>query len=122
MTDTDEQQDRLIRLLSPDLHLPRSVSQPTGPVADELRQLIMATAESTANEQDTAPAVAGQPRKLWSSRWRLVFAAPIVAGLAAVAFLVSAVLPDSSPVGPAPAQADALRFAESNGYFDITIV
>jgi hypothetical protein len=122
MTDTDEQQDRLIRLLSPDLHLPRSVLQPTGPVADELRQLIMATSASTANEQDTAAAMAARPRKLWTSRWRLVFAAPIVAGLAAVAFLVSAALPDSGPVGTAPARADALHFAESNGYFEITIV
>jgi hypothetical protein len=122
MTDTDEQQDRLIRLLSPDLRLPRSVSQPTGPVADELRRLIMAAPGSTANETSTAPAVARRPRTFWSSRRRLVFAAPIVAGLAAVAFLVSAALPDSNPVGPAPARAGVLTFAEDNGYLDITIV
>jgi len=115
MTDTDEQQDRLIRLLSPDVHLPPFVSQPTGPVADELRQLIMAASESPA-------APAGRSRKFWSPRWRFVFAAPIVVGLAAVALLVSAALPDSNPVGPGPAQAGALTFTEDNGYLDITIV
>lgn len=116
MTDTDEQQDRLIRLLSPDLRIPPSVAQPSGPVADELRQLIMATGP------DAPPVAVKPPRKPWSLRWRLVLAAPIVAGLAALAFFVSATLPDTSPVGPAPARAGALQFTENDGHLDITIV
>jgi hypothetical protein len=110
MTPTDEQQDQLIRLLSPDVRIPPSVANPNGAAADDLRRGIVAWAE---------PAVVRRPRR------RLVFAIPIGAALAAAAVVASVVLPESAPVvvgGPAPAKAVALKFTEAGGYLDITIV
>jgi hypothetical protein len=110
MTPTDEQQDQMIRLLSPDLRIPPSVAHPNGAAADDLRRRIVALAEPAA-----PPAAA---------RRRLIFAIPIAATLAAAAVVVTAVLPDSAPVvvgGPAPARAETLRFTEAGGYLDITI-
>lgn len=109
------QQDRLIQELSPEYRIPRSVSEPTSAVAEELRQLIMLSSEQ--NPQPIA-----SPRRFWDLRRRLVFAVPTVAALAAVAFIGIAGLPGSGPVGPAPARAEALRFTEDNGYLDIQIL
>jgi hypothetical protein len=92
------------------------VSQPTGPAADELRRLIMAH-----SEPGVSPAAAARPNRSWSLRRRLAIATPIVAGLAAAAFAAFAVLPGASPVGPAPARADALTFIENAGYLDVRI-
>lgn len=115
MTHTDEQQDQLIRLLSPDVRIPPSVADPGGPAADELRRLVMGASEA-------APVPAVRPRPSWFARWRLALAVPAVGGLAALAFAVSAALPESSPVGPAPAQAGALTFTQQGGYLEIRIV
>lgn len=127
MNDADEQQDRLIRLLSPELRIPRSVSEPTGPAADELRQLILgvstvSTVADIAKQQDVQPTRAAAPRKSWIQRWRLALAVPAVAGLGALAFAVTAVLPESAPVGPEPAQANTLQVTRTNSYLDIKIL
>jgi hypothetical protein len=110
MTFTDEQQDQLIRLLSPDVRIPPSVASPDGAAADDLRRHIVALAEP--------PAVARLPRR------RLIFAVPIAAALAAAAVVATVMLPESTPVeigGPAPARAGTLTFTEAGGYLDITI-
>jgi hypothetical protein len=98
MHDVDEQQDDLIRLLAPTVHLR------TGP-DETLMYGIMATAERPAR---------GRVRPRW------LIAVPIVAGLAAAVFAVLAALPSSSPVG-GPAPVSALTITENAGYLVITI-
>ncbi|MDG6103262.1 hypothetical protein Daura_17290 [Dactylosporangium aurantiacum] len=98
MTDVDEEQDHLVRLLSPTVHVP-SAAQAAG---DELLRDILRTERPSP----------------W--RRRLLVAVPAVAGLAAAAVAVSALLPTSTPVGPAPAGA-ALAFTEDAGYLIVTI-
>ncbi|TDC84109.1 hypothetical protein E1193_06825 [Micromonospora sp. KC606] len=127
MTDTDEQHDRLIRLLSPQFSIPRSASEPTGPAADELRQLIMGVPTvspvTELTKQDVQPTkAAGGRHKTWSLRRRLAFAGPALAGLGALAFVVSAVLPESSPVGPTPAQANTLQISQEGAHLDVKIL
>ncbi|TDC42450.1 hypothetical protein [Micromonospora sp. KC213] len=126
MTDTDEQQDRLIRQLSPQFRIPASASSPAGSAADELRQLIMGVSEVSPVTEIAKPTV--QPvngtayRRSWSWRRRLAFAVPTVAGLGALAFLGLATLPGPSPVGPVPAQADALQVTRADSHLDIRIL
>ncbi|MEV0128637.1 hypothetical protein AB0H83_09230 [Dactylosporangium sp. NPDC050688] len=98
MTDVDEEQDHLVRLLSPTVHVPPA-AQAAG---DELLRDILDT----------------RPPTPW--RRRLLVSVPAVAGLAAAAIAVSALLPTSTPVGPAPASA-ALSFTEAPGYLIVTI-
>jgi hypothetical protein len=114
MTNTDERQDRLIRLLSPEFRIAEEVSQPNGPVAEDLLRRIMG--ESVPDSRS----VLSRRHRSW--RLRLAFAVPVMAGLVALAFVVSAWLPESSPVGPAPAQAAVLQFTSSSGYLDIKIL
>ncbi len=141
MTDTDEQQDRLIRLLSPQFHLPRSAAEPTGPAADELCQLIMGVPEvapvSEIANQDVQPVKVAAHRTSWSLRRRLAIAVPAMAGLGALAVIVGGVLPASgpagpagpagtvgrvNPVGPAPAHANTLQVTPNGGYLEIRIL
>lgn len=104
MTDVDEEQDHLIRLLSPTVHVPPA-AQAAG---DALLHDILRT-------RTPSP---------W--RRRLLVAVPVVAGLAAAALVISALLPASTPstpvgpIGPAPADA-ALTFTENGGYLTVTI-
>ena len=102
MTDVDEEQDHLIRLLSPDRARPAGAPGP--PVTELLRDILRTPATAV-------------PR-----RRRLLVAVPVVAGLAAAALVVSALLPASAPVavGPAPAHA-ALTFTEDGGFLIVTI-
>ncbi|MEJ3747816.1 hypothetical protein WEI85_31545 [Actinomycetes bacterium KLBMP 9797] len=127
MNDADEQQDRLVRLLSPEIRIPRSVSEPTGPAADELRQLILGVStvsivSDVAKQPDAQPVSVVAARRSWIQRWRLALAVPAVAGLGALAFAVAAVLPESTPVGPEPAQANTLQVTRNDGYLDIKIL
>ncbi|TDB75681.1 hypothetical protein [Micromonospora sp. KC723] len=127
MTDTDEQHDRLIRLLSPQFTIPPSASEPTGPAADELRRLIMGVPTvspvTDITKQDVQPVNGTNGRRrTWSLRRRLAFAGPALAGLGALAFVVSAVLPASSPVGPTPAQANTLQISQDGGHLDVRIL
>ncbi|HTJ38034.1 MAG TPA: hypothetical protein VL738_32770 [Dactylosporangium sp.] len=98
MHDVDEEQDALIRLLAPTVHVRTSPDE-------TLMRGIMATADRPA-------------RALTRRRW--LIAVPIVTGLAAAAFAVFAALPTSSPVG-GPAPANALSITENAGYLVITI-
>src|SRR3712207_4116674 len=116
MTDTDEHQDRLIRMLSAEPRIPSSVSRATGPAADDLRRHIMA-----GPRHDTQPVQAHRRRSSWSLRRRLVFAVPVAAALAVLAFAVTAILPEASIVGPPAARADALEITRDKGYIDIRI-
>ena len=113
MNDIDEQQDRLIRLLSPDFTLPASAAEPNGHAADDLLRRIMAT-----SSPERQPATAAPRRR----RFRLALAIPVAAALAVLAVLAAALLPATSPVGPRPAQADALRITAGKQYLDIRIV
>lgn len=98
MPDLDEKQDELIRRLAP------TVLFPSGP-DETLLHAIMAT---------TAPPARARLRR------RGFIAAGSVAGLAAAAFAVLALLPVSAPVG-APAPASALSITEDAGHLVITI-
>lgn len=98
MTDVDEEQDHLVRLLSPTVHVPPAARA----AGEELLRDILRT----------------RPPSPW--RRRLLVAVPAVAGLAAAAVAVSALLPPSTPVGPAPASA-ALTFTEGAGYLTVMI-
>ncbi|GAA2326458.1 hypothetical protein [Dactylosporangium salmoneum] len=100
MPDADEEQDGLIRLLAPTVHVR------TAPDEDLLRA-IMATP-------------VGRPARLPGRHRRGLIAAAAVAGLAAAAFAVFAALPASAPVGAPPA-ANALSITEDAGYLVITI-
>ncbi|SCF27973.1 hypothetical protein GA0074695_5102 [Micromonospora viridifaciens] len=135
MTEIDEQQDRLIGLLSPQFRIPRSASEPTGPAADELRQLIMGvpgvSPASEIDNQDVRPVTVAPRRRWWSLRRRLAIAVPAMAGLGALAVIVGGVLPESgpvgpvgrvNPVGPAPARADTLQVTPDGGYLEIRIL
>ncbi|MFG2044010.1 hypothetical protein [Dactylosporangium sp. NPDC048998] len=98
MHDVDEEQDGLIRLLAPTVHVR------TGPDEAMLRA-IMATND--------------RPARLRGRHRRGLIAVAAVAGLAAATFAVLAALPTSAPVGP-PA-ANALSITEDAGYLVITI-
>jgi hypothetical protein len=73
VTGTDEQQDELIRLLSPTLHIPDQTARPTGAAAEELRLVIMRRTEPHVDP------TAGRRGTGWLPRRRLILAA---AGLA----------------------------------------
>ena len=106
MTDVDEQQDHLIRLLSPTVHVP--------PSAHEAGEALL---------RDIVHTQAAEPRASGPWRRRLLVGVPVVAGLAAAALVVSALLPSSAPVGPigpAPAKA-ALTITEDAGFLVVTI-
>lgn len=104
MTDVDEEQDHLIRLLSPTVHVP--------------------PAAQTAGDALLHDIMRAQAPTPW--RRRLLVAVPVVAGLAVAALVISSLLPASTPstpvgpIGPAPANA-ALTFAEDAGFLVVTI-
>ncbi|WP_426513451.1 hypothetical protein ACPPVO_24285 [Dactylosporangium sp. McL0621] len=98
MHDIDEEQDGLIRLLAPTVHLRTSPDE-------TLMYGIMATADRPARVR---------------TRRRGLIAVSVVAGLAAATFAVFAALPISSPIG-GPAPANALSITEDAGYLVITI-
>lgn len=99
MHDIDEEQDDLIRLLAPTVHVR------TGPDEAMLRAIMAAD---------------DQPTRFRSRHRRGLTAVAAVAGLAAAAFAVLAALPTSAPVG-APSAANALSISEDAGYLVITI-
>lgn len=120
MTDFDDQPDHLVRLLLPQHRIPAAAAQPDGPAADDLLHAVL-----RAPDSDRAPA--GVRRRPWYrfSRRRLLIAVPTAAALAAAIFVGSAVLPSTggeSPLGPAPAQAQALEITQQDGYFVIKIL
>ncbi|MFC4039478.1 hypothetical protein ACFO1B_13690 [Dactylosporangium siamense] len=98
MTDVDEEQDHLIRLLSPTVHVPPAARA----AGDELLRDILDT----------------RPPAPW--RRRLLVGVPVVAGVAAAVLAAGSLLPSSAPVGPAPANA-ALTFTEDRGFLIVTI-
>jgi hypothetical protein len=102
MTETD----RMIKLLAPDLDLPSTAADPTGPAADDLLRRVMST----------PPAV---HRRRWGLR--LAVGGSLVTGLAAGVLAAALWLPGPGPVGPAPAQAAALRITSADGYLEIRI-
>jgi len=115
MTENDHQHDHLVRLLAPIHHLPPSAQNPFGDAANELLENIMRNVEATT----PTPA----KRRSWLARHRWpVIAVPTVAAAAGLAFVISAALPTGSgPVGPAPAQAQALQITKADGYIIIKI-
>ncbi|NUR48315.1 MAG: hypothetical protein HOV71_09300 [Hamadaea sp.] len=115
MSDLDERQDHLVRLLAPRYQVPQSVGEPTGPVAQSLLTGIMHTAPAEAE----ASAVRRRPLFTWR---RLAFGVPVAAALAAVALSVTAALPPSGPGGPTAAQAGALEIAQQDGYVVVKIL
>ncbi|MET7419077.1 hypothetical protein [Dactylosporangium sp. NPDC005555] len=94
MTEIDEEQDHLVRLLSPTVHVPASAQA----ASDELlRDILHAT----------------PPAADW--RRRLFIAVPAAAGLTVVALVAGSLLST-----PEPANA-ALTFSERAGYITVTI-
>jgi hypothetical protein len=98
--------DRMIQLLSPDLDIPHTAADPTGPAADDLLRRVTST---------PAPA----HRRPWGVR--LAVGGSLVTGLAAAVVAASLWLPESSPTGPAPARAAALQIESGDGYLEIRI-
>jgi hypothetical protein len=98
--------DRLIQLLSPDLDIPHTAADPTGPAADDLLRRVMST----------PPAAHRRPWGL-----RLAIGGALVTGLAAAVVAASLWLPESSPTGPSPARAAALRITSADEYLEIRI-
>ncbi|ROT27122.1 hypothetical protein [Micromonospora sp. HM5-17] len=120
MTDLNDQPDHLVRLMLPQHRLLGTAAQPDGPAADDLLHAIL-----RAPDPDRAPA--GIRRRPWYrfSRRRLFIAVPTATALAAAIFVVSAVLPSTGgegPLGPAPAQAQALEITEQDGHLVIKIL
>ncbi|GAA2629646.1 hypothetical protein GCM10010399_71930 [Dactylosporangium fulvum] len=112
MTDTDDRQDHLIRLLVPTHHVPPSTQGPSGEAATALLEGIL--------RAEAAPTRHGRQVSWFARHRRLAVAVPTVAAAAVLAFGVSAALPTGSgPVGPAPAQ--ALQITEDGGYIVIRI-
>ncbi|MEV8516237.1 hypothetical protein [Dactylosporangium sp. NPDC051484] len=99
MHDVDEEQDGLIRLLAPTVHVR------TGPDEAMLRAIM---------------AIDDRPTRFRGRHRRGLIAVAAVAGLAAAAFAGIAALPSSAPVGAPPA-ANALSITEDAGYLVITI-
>lgn len=78
MTDVDDfKQDQQIRRLAPQFRLPPSVTDPSGPAAEELLQNILRMSKHDV-----------QPRRVWFAPRRMVFAIPAAAMLAALVYLV----------------------------------
>jgi hypothetical protein len=98
--------DKMIQLLSPRLDIPHAAADPTGPAADDLLHRLM-----------SAPPA---PRRRWRLRWAV--GAPLVTGLAAAVVAATVWLPESSPGGPAPARAAALRISTAGQYIEIRIL
>lgn len=98
--------DRMIQLLSPELDIPHAAADPTGPAADDVLRRVT-----------SAPPA---PRRRWGLR--LAIGGSLVAGVAAAVVAASVWLPDSSPGGPAPAQAAALQFTTGGKYLEIRIL
>jgi hypothetical protein len=99
--------EHMIQLLSPDLDIPHAAADPTGPAADDLLRRIT-----------SAPPPAA--RRRWGPR--LAVGGALVTGVAAAVVAASVWLPDSTPGGPGPARATALRFTADAKYLDIRIV
>ena len=102
----DHRIDQLVRELSPDV-APRGADEPTSSTARELRSAIM-------SEPRTAPATGhGPTRRLAATEGRrrvrrmALVGAPVAAGIAAAAIVLS----PSSPTGPRPAEAHALEIS-----------
>jgi hypothetical protein len=98
--------DRMIQLLSPDLDIPQTAADPTGPAADDLLRRVMST-PPTAH------------RRRWGVR--LAVGGSLVTGLAAAVVAATLWLPESAPVGPTPARAAALQITSSDDYLEIRI-
>jgi hypothetical protein len=99
--------DRMIQLLSPELDIPHAAADPTGPAADDLLRRVT-----------SAPPPA--TRRRWGLR--LAVGGALVAGAAAAVVAAGGWLPESSPAGPAPAQAAALKFTTGGKYLEIRIL
>lgn len=99
--------DRMIQLLSPELDIPHAAADPTGPAADDLLRRVMSA-----------------PPPVRHARWglRLAVGGALATGVAAAVVAASVWLPESSPGGPAPAQAAALQFTTEDKYLEIRIV
>ena len=98
--------DRMIQLLTPDLEIPHTAADPTGPAADDLLRRLM-----------SAPPA---PRRRWGLR--LAIGGSLVTGLAAAVVAASVWLPESSPGGPTPARAAALQITTDDKYLEIRIL
>ncbi|MFC7532993.1 hypothetical protein [Actinoplanes sp. GCM10030250] len=98
--------DRMIQLLSPELDIPHTAADPAGPAADDLLRRVMST-----------------PPAAHRRRWglRLAVGGSLVTGLAAAVVAATLWLPESSPVGPAPARAAALQITSGAGHLEIRI-
>ncbi|MEV0561731.1 hypothetical protein [Dactylosporangium sp. NPDC050588] len=94
MTDVDEEQDHLIRLLSPTVHVP----EPARAAGEDLLHAILDT---------------GAPATNW--RRRLLVGVPVAAGLTVAALVAGSLL-----TAPKPANA-ALTFTEGDGFLTVTI-
>ena len=97
----------MIQLLSPELDIPHAAADPTGPAADDLLRRVT-----------SAPPPA--TRRRWGLR--LAVGGALVAGAAAAVVAAGGWLPESSPAGPAPAQAAALKFTTGGKYLEIRIL
>jgi hypothetical protein len=98
--------DRMVQLLSPDLDIPHTAADPTGPAADDLLRRVMSTAPP--------------PRRRWGLR--LAIGGSLVTGVAAAVVAATVWLPTSSPGGPTPAQAAALQITTGDKYLEIRIL
>ncbi|RSM73092.1 hypothetical protein DMB66_03325 [Actinoplanes sp. ATCC 53533] len=99
--------DRMIQLLAPELDIPHAAADPTGPAADDLLRRVMSAPSPT-------------PRRKWGPR--LAVGGSLAAGLAAAVVAASVWLPESSPGGPTPARAAALRITTGGTYLEIRIL
>lgn len=102
--------DRLVRMLAPHHEVSPSTVDAAGPAAEQLMREIM-----------HQPSLEAAPRR-WArlSPRRPLVLAPVAAGLAALIFVVAALLPLSGPGGPQPAH--ALQIVRTDGYIEIKIV
>lgn len=98
--------EQMVKLMSPDLNIPHTAADPTGPAADDLLRRVMS--------------VPPAPRRRWIPR--LAIGGSLAAGLAAAVVVGAGWLPASSPGGPGPAQAAALQITAGDKYLEVRIL